>query len=107
MAGDYALRNDGQTYAVSLRDDASGQFTDGSIAASPLKWEFVSEHNLLELSLETPAADILRGLMGLPRPPGVIVTERTVIALSPACSRDGRAERLELSEDRGLEFVRK
>lgn len=106
LRGEYALSYEGRLYLVSLGDGASGQFADGSGAHWPLKWQFIPEHNFVELDLETRAADVLSGLMGLQRPPGVILTERGVIALSPACSKDGRAERLELSEDRGLEFVR-
>lgn len=108
LSGDYALSYGGRTYAVSLRDGASGQFTDGFAAPWPLKWESVSEHNFVELDLETRAADVLSDLMGPPRrPPDVVVTERGVIALGLVCGKDGRAERLELNEDRGLEFVRK
>lgn len=93
-------------YTVDLVEGWRGRFTSPSATPSELKWIFVSKHNLVELDLPTRSVDVLRALMGVSRPPDVIVTERGVVALRPICDSSGQAERLVAGKDRGLQFVR-
>ena len=107
LNGEYVLTASGHTYTIRLQDRASGTFQQETADPHSLHWAFVPPHDLVELNLETRTADVLSQMMGLERPKDAIVTERGVIALTPVCDAHGRATRLELSPDKGLEFTRK
>lgn len=105
VPGDYLLSSD-QTLAILLKEGGDGEFVT-SQRPSSLKWTFVPAHNLIELDLETGAADRLNELMGLKRPPDALVTDRSVVGLTPICNAQKHVERLSLSDVKDLEFVRK
>lgn len=105
LIGDYTAMYEGSTYLVRLRSGGAGEFRVG-FDSRPLTWEFVSEHNLVELDLDRSAADRLREMMGVPRPPDVVVTERGIVALHPICGRRGDGNRLVLSAEKDIEFIR-